>query len=73
MQLVNFFYDRKDWQQLNAYIPIMVKKRSQLKQAVVKMVQETMKFLEKTPNEKVKLELLDTLRTVTEGKVRTER
>lgn len=33
------------------------------------MVQETMTYIESTPNLEIKLELIDTLRTVTEGKV----
>lgn len=34
------------------------------------MVQEVMKFLDDTPNTDVKLSVIETLRTVTEGKVR---
>ena len=33
------------------------------------MVQETMNYIDNTPDLKSKLELIDTLRTVTEGKV----
>lgn len=39
------------------------------KQAVTKMVQEAMTYLEKTPSMNIKLKLIDTLRTVTAGKV----
>lgn len=34
------------------------------------MVQEAMSYLDQTPNKETKMQLLDTLRTVTEGKVR---
>ena len=34
------------------------------------MVQEAMTYIDNTPDLKTKLELIDTLRTVTEGKVR---
>ena len=34
------------------------------------MVQEAMTYIDNTPDPKSKLELIDTLRTVTEGKVR---
>lgn len=34
------------------------------------MVQAVMKFLDETPNLDVKLSVIETLRTVTEGKVR---
>jgi hypothetical protein len=36
------------------------------------MVQQVMKFLDDTPNLDVKLSVIETLRTVTEGKVRTD-
>ncbi len=39
-------------------------------QAVTKMVQEACTYVEKTPTMEVKLKLIDTLRTVTAGKVR---
>lgn len=38
-------------------------------QATTKMVQEAFSYLDLTPNMEAKLELIDTLRTVTEGKV----
>ena len=38
-------------------------------QAVTKMIQEAYSYVEKTPNMDVKLKLIDTLRTVTAGKV----
>lgn len=37
--------------------------------AITKMVQEVMSYLDNTPNKETMLELIDTLRTVTEGKV----
>jgi hypothetical protein len=45
------------------------KKHGQLKQATTKMVQEVMTFLDDTPNLDRKLATIETLRTVTEGKV----
>lgn len=39
-------------------------------QATTKMVQEAMTYLDSTPNMETKLELINTLRTVTDGKVR---
>ena len=38
-------------------------------QAVTKMIQEAYTYVEKTPSMDVKLKLIDTLRTVTAGKV----
>ena len=39
-------------------------------QSVTKMIQEACTYVEKTPNLDTKLKLIDTLRTVTAGKVR---
>ena len=47
----------------------MSKKHGQLKQAVTKMVQVVMGFLDDAPSMEVKLTVIETLRTVTEGKV----
>jgi 26S proteasome regulatory subunit N5 len=47
----------------------MSKKHGQLKQATTKMVQVSMGFIDDSPNADAKLSLIDTLRTVTEGKV----
>ncbi len=47
----------------------MSKKRNQLKQAVTKMVQAAMKYVDTITDEPTKLALISTLRTVTEGKV----
>ena len=39
-------------------------------QAVASMVEECCRFVNQTPDEETKLKFIDTLRTVTEGKVR---
>ena len=48
---------------------LLSKKHGQLKQAITKMVQVVMGFLDETPSVEVKLNVIETLRTVTEGKV----
>ena len=48
---------------------LLSKKHGQLKQAITKMVQVVMSFLGDTPDMETKLRLIETLRTVTEGKV----
>ena len=52
---------------------LLSKKHGQLKQAITKMVQTVMSFLDNTPNLDIKLSVIETLRTVTEGKVRDAR
>lgn len=58
-----------DWSLLNEQVLLLSKKHGQLKQATTKMVQTVMTFLDETPNLETKLSVIETLRTVTEGKV----
>ncbi|EDV93658.1 26S proteasome non-ATPase regulatory subunit 12 [Drosophila grimshawi] len=61
-----------NWNALNEYVSLLVRRRSQLKQAVVKMIQECCTYVDKTPDKETKLKLIDTLRSVTEGKIYVE-
>ncbi|KAJ5153265.1 26S proteasome non-ATPase regulatory subunit 12 [Penicillium canariense] len=61
-----------DWNLLNDQVLLLSKKHAQLKQATTRMVQEVMKFLDDTPSLEVKLTVIETLRTVTEGKIFVE-
>jgi len=58
---------------MNEHVQILSKKHGQLKQATTKMVQTVMSFLDETPDTETKLSVIETLRTVTEGKVRTRK
>jgi 26S proteasome regulatory subunit N5 len=51
---------------------VLSKKHGQLKQAITKMVQTVMGFLDQTPSMETKLSVIETLRTVTEGKIFVE-
>ena len=61
--------DSGDWSLLNEQVLLLSKKHGQLKQAVTKMVQVVMTFLDDIKSLDVKLGVIETLRTVTEGKV----
>ncbi|KAF7877320.1 hypothetical protein EAF04_001003 [Stromatinia cepivora] len=61
-----------DWSLLNEQVLLLSKKHGQLKQATTKMVQVVMEFLDSTPNLETKLTVIETLRTVTEGKIFVE-
>jgi len=54
---------------MNEHVELLSKKHSQLKQAITKMVQVVVGFLDDTPDVETKLSVIETLRTVTEGKV----
>jgi len=72
VQVVKLCYEARDWKLLNEHVILLSKKHGQLKTATSKMVQEAMSHLDDTPNMETKLELIDTLRTVTEGKIFVE-
>lgn len=57
---------------MNDQTLVLSKKHSQLKQAITKMVQTVVGFLDATPDLKTKLSVIETLRTVTEGKIFVE-
>ncbi|KAL9074788.1 MAG: hypothetical protein Q9157_004278, partial [Trypethelium eluteriae] len=61
-----------DWSLLNEQVLLLSKKHGQLKQAITRMVQVAMGFLDDTPNLETKLSVIETLRTVTEGKIFVE-
>jgi 26S proteasome regulatory subunit N5 len=67
--IVTLCKEAGDWSLLNDQVLLLSKKHAQLKQATTKMVQVVMEFLDDTPNIDVKLSVIETLRTVTEGKV----
>ncbi|KAK0703449.1 PCI domain-containing protein [Lasiosphaeria miniovina] len=64
--------DAGKWDLLNDQTLILSKKHGQLKQAITRMVQTIMGFLDETPNLETKLSVIETLRTVTEGKIFVE-
>ncbi|KAI8884547.1 PCI-domain-containing protein [Backusella circina FSU 941] len=72
VQIVKLCHDVKDWKLLNEQIVLLSKKHGQLKAATTKMIQEAMSYLDSTPDMETKLELIDTLRTVTDGKIYVE-
>lgn len=77
--LATIIHSAGDLDMLNQQLTIMSKKHGQLKEAVVRMVDEAMKWLPALKEKKEKgeykggkdrwLELLNTLRDITEGKV----
>ncbi|KAI4261796.1 MAG: hypothetical protein L6R35_007400, partial [Caloplaca aegaea] len=61
-----------DWPLLNEQVLLLSKKHGQLKQATTKMVQVVMGFIDEAPTQEKKLSVIETLRTVTEGKIFVE-
>ena len=67
--VVQICFETQQWDLLNENIIALSKRRSQLKAAVTKMVQQCCTYVDQMPNKDLKLKLIDTLRTVTTGKV----
>lgn len=72
VSIVTICKDAGDWSLLNEQVLLLSKKHGQLKQATTKMVQVVMTFLDQTPTLDTKLTVIETLRTVTEGKIFVE-
>lgn len=70
--IVEICLETKNWSALNEHIVLLSKRRSQLKQAVTKMVQECCTYVDKTPDKETMIKLIETLRSVTEGKIYVE-
>ncbi|XP_043252443.1 26S proteasome non-ATPase regulatory subunit 12 [Colletes gigas] len=70
--IVEICLEAKDWAALNEHIILLTKRRSQLKQAVTNMVQECSTYIDKMPDKETTIKLIETLRTVTEGKIYVE-
>nr|XP_045584435.1 26S proteasome non-ATPase regulatory subunit 12-like [Procambarus clarkii]XP_045584436.1 26S proteasome non-ATPase regulatory subunit 12-like [Procambarus clarkii]XP_045584437.1 26S proteasome non-ATPase regulatory subunit 12-like [Procambarus clarkii] len=70
--VVEICYEAGEWNLLNETVVTLTKKRSQIKMAVTKMVQKCCEYVDKTPDKESKLKLMDTLRTVTAGKIYVE-
>ena len=70
--MVQMCYDAKKWDELNETITMLSKRRAQLKQAVGAMVQQASKYVDEQQDEALKLQLIHTLRAVSEGKIFVE-
>ena len=72
VEIVKILFECKDWEGLNSNIVMISKRRQQLKQVLVDMVQEAMKYVDEAPDYDKKMEIIHTLRAVTEGKIHVE-
>eukprot|EP01102_Stenamoeba_stenopodia_P002677 TRINITY_DN12536_c0_g1_i1.p1 TRINITY_DN12536_c0_g1~~TRINITY_DN12536_c0_g1_i1.p1 ORF type:complete len:445 (+),score=132.92 TRINITY_DN12536_c0_g1_i1:192-1526(+) len=69
--IVQLCAENKQWKELSNNLILISKRRQQEKQVIKAVVQETMNILEQQELS-VKMELLETLRTITEGKIFVE-
>lgn len=70
--VVQLCFQAQNWDALNENIILLTKRRSQIKMAVTKMVQECYTYVDKMPDKASQLKLIETLQTVTAGKIYVE-
>lgn len=58
-----------NWTRLNDEIQVLVKKHGQAKQAISALVQQVIKLLPKAPTEAEEVATIETVRTITEGRI----
>jgi 26S proteasome regulatory subunit N5 len=69
--ICKLYFEAKDWPKLREFIVLLSKKRGQLKRAITDMVHLAMGWLDGLDKEK-KIELIQTLSEVTDGKIFVE-
>ncbi|KAK9361187.1 PCI domain-containing protein [Lipomyces starkeyi] len=72
VKIITIYKDVGDWKQMNEQVQLLSKKHGQLKQAITRMVQEVITFLDDAPDMETKVETIENIRTVTEGKIFVE-
>uniref|UniRef100_T1J1H9 PCI domain-containing protein n=1 Tax=Strigamia maritima TaxID=126957 RepID=T1J1H9_STRMM len=70
--IVKLCFQAKNLTALNEHIVLLTKRRSQIKTSVTKMVQVCCTFVDEIEDKEAMLKLIDTLRTVTAGKIYVE-
>jgi len=69
--ICTLYYEKNEWAKLREHIVVLAKKRGQLKRAITDMVHLCMGWLDALAKEK-KIELIQTLSEVTDGKIFVE-
>ncbi|KAH3680946.1 hypothetical protein WICMUC_000089 [Wickerhamomyces mucosus] len=72
IKIADLLIEHQQWIQLNEQLVLLSKKHGQLKLAVQTFIQQIISQLDKTPDLKTKIEVIETIRTVTESKIFVE-
>ncbi|EEB08182.2 19S proteasome regulatory subunit Rpn502 [Schizosaccharomyces japonicus yFS275] len=70
--IADLLYQAKDYKLLNEQLVSLSKKHGQLKQAMTSLVQHVMGYLDDIKDKKIKIDLIETLRGITDGKIYVE-
>lgn len=71
-KIVELCKNTGNWKVLNEQVQLLSKKHAQLKQAITTLIQEVIKILDEVPDLDTKVETIENIRTVTEGKIFVE-
>lgn len=72
VHMVRLCRERNDWIKLNSTVSVINKRRNQSKFALTAVVDECLTYIEQTPSESVKVDLIKALKDVCEGKMYLE-
>jgi 26S proteasome regulatory subunit N5 len=72
LEVLNVIRACGEWKSLNDHIALLCKRRAQLKNVVQDVIRRGVEFVEQTPGKETKLELIETLREVSQGKIFVE-
>jgi len=70
--ILQLLRDCNEWKLLNSHITLLCKRRAQLKKVMQLVIQNGVKYVDETPDKETKIELIETLRTVSSGKLFVE-
>ncbi|OLL25209.1 26S proteasome regulatory subunit rpn5 [Neolecta irregularis DAH-3] len=72
LKIVELCRNLQQWTTMSEQVSIMSKKHGQLKQAITKMIQACMEALDDIPDISKRIEVIEALRVITEGKIFVE-
>jgi len=70
--IIQICFEANDFKRLNDNLQLLAKRRGQLRTVVQDIVKEAISYIDKIPNKDTKLELISSLRSITEGKIYVE-
>jgi len=70
--IVKLCFESNDFKGLNEQVVNLTKRRSQIKQSITKMIQECCTYVDLIKDKEIQLKYIETLRTVTAGKIYVE-
>jgi 26S proteasome regulatory subunit N5 len=71
-KIVELCKNTNNWKVLNEQVQLLSKKHAQLKQAITLLIQEVINVLDNVPDLQTKVETIENIRAVTEGKIFVE-